>query len=223
MKLFVWSAALSFLLLANVSHANKLYRFKVEGRVIVKDHVPAEYSHLGYEVLNGAGMVVKKVKPAPTAAELAERRAAERAEKERKERISAQRKQDMDLLRLYAKPEDVERARKRKADEIESYIQLQRRRIADLEVKLEQSQGDAANIERRGVEVPVDLRLEIAQLQNRIRESHENIKTRQQEMIDSTKEFSVHYERVRILQVYKPGVLEEDVDLEKVDNKLGAL
>ena len=223
MKLFVWSAALSCLLLANVSHANKLYRFTVDGRVIIKDHVPAEYSHMGYEVLNNAGLVIKKVKPAPTAAELAERRAAERAKKERREKISAQRKKDMDLLRLYAKPEDVERARKRKADEIESYIQLQRRRIADLEIKLEQSQGDAANIERRGVEVPVDLRLEIAQLQNRIRESHDNIKSRQQEMIDSTKAFSAQYERVRILQVYNPGTLEDEVDLDRVDQKLGTL
>jgi len=223
MKLFVWFAVLTSLLFASVSHANKLYRFKVDGRIVIKDHVPAEYSHMGYEVLNGSGMVIKKVAPAPTAEELALRRAEERARELRRQRMSEQRKQDMDLLRLYAKPEDVERARSRKADEIESYIQLQRRRIADLEVKLEQSQGDAANIERRGVEVPADLRLEIAQLQNRIRESHENIKARQQEMIDSTKEFSTQYERVRILQVYKPGTLDEDVDFERVDRELGNL
>lgn len=223
MKLFVWSATLSCLLLASASHANKLYRFNVEGRVIVKDHVPAQYAHMGYEILNNAGLVLKKVAPAPTAEELAERRAAEKAEKIRTERVSVQRKIDMDLLRLYSKPEDVERARKRKADEIESYIQLQHRRITDLEGKLEISQGDAANIERRGIEIPVDLRLEIAQLQNRIRESHENIKTRQQEMIESTKAFSTEYERIRILQVYKPGVLEEDIDLDKVDRKLGTL
>jgi len=223
MKLFVWSAAVCCLLLTSVSHASKLYRFTIDGRVVVKDHVPAQYSHLGYEVLNSSGLVIKKVKPAPTAAELAERRAEEKAKKERLERIRAQRKQDMDLLRLYAKPGDVERARKRKADEIESYIQLQRRRIADLEIKLEQSQGDAADIERRGVEVPVDLRLEIAQLQNRIRESHANIKSRQQELIDSTKEYSTQYERVRILQVYKPGALPDEIDLDKVDRELGSL
>lgn len=223
MKLFVWPAILSCLLLANVSHANKLYRFTIDGRLIVKDHVPAQYAHLGYEVLNSAGLVLKKVPPAPTAEELAARRAEEKAKKIRRERIVVQRKSDMDLLRLYAKPEDVERSRKRKADEIESYIQLQRRRIIDLESKLELSQGDAANIERRGVEIPVDLRLEIAQLQNRIRESHENIKARQQEMIDSTRAYSEDYERVRILQVYSPGTLEEDIDLDKVDRQLGTL
>lgn len=223
MKGFVWCVVLSGLLLSNVSHAAKLYRFKVDGRVIIKDHVPAEYSHMGYEVLNSSGLVVKRVAPAPTAEELAQRRAAEKAKQERLAKIAAKRKQDLDLLRLYAKPEDVERARQRKADEIESYVQLQRRRIADLEVKLEQSQGDAANIERRGIEVPADLRLEIAQLQNRIRESHSNIKSRQREMINSTKEFSLQYERVRVLQVYKPGTLDEDVDLDHVDQQLGVL
>ncbi|MFC3680516.1 hypothetical protein [Bacterioplanoides pacificum] len=220
MKLFVWCAVLSSLLFASVSHANKLYRFRIDGRVIIKDHVPAEYTHLGYEVLNSSGMVVKKVAPAPTAEELAQRRAAEEAKQQRLERMAEQRKKDLDLLRLYAKPKDVERARKRKADEIDSYVQLQRRRIGDLEKKLEESQGDAANIERRGLEVPADLRLEIAQLQNRIRDSHQNIRNRQQEMIDSTKEFSRHYERVRILQVYKPGTLDQDVDLDKVDREL---
>ena len=123
-------------------------------------------------------------------------------------------------MRLYAKPSDVERARQRKADEIDSYIQLQRRRIVDLEQKLEKSQAQAANIERRGQEVPADMRLEIVQLQNGIRDSEGNIKARQQEMKDSTRDFAEQYERVRILQVYPAGTLDADVDLDKVDREL---
>lgn len=205
------------LLLSSVSHASKLYRFNVDGKVVIKDHVPAEYSHLGYEVLNGQGMVIRSVERAPTAEELAQRRAEEAAKKARQEAISNQRRKDMDLLRLYAKPEDVERARQRKADEIESYIQLQRRRITDLEDKLEKAQGRAANFERRGKEVPADMRLEIVQLQNGIRDSEDNIKARQQEKVEITREFADQYERVRILQVYQPGTLDEDIDLDKVD------
>lgn len=222
MKTLVWCAAVCGLLCAGTGHASKLYRFTLDGRVMVKDHIPAEYSHLGYEVLNSAGMVVKTVAPAPTAEELAIRRAAEQAKKERQERRVQQRKTDMDLLRLYAKPEDVERARQRKADEIESYIQLQRNSITDMETKLEHSQDRAANIERRGLEVPADVRLEIAQLQNRIRDSHTNIQKRQQEMRASATAFARHYQRVRVLQVYKPGTLAEEVDPNKVDTQLSA-
>jgi len=208
------------LLASAPSFANKLYRFTVDGRVVVKDHIPTEYSHLGYEVLNSSGMVVKTVAPAPTAEELAQRRAEEAAKKARQDAITAQRKLDLDLLRLYAKPSDVERARQRKADEIDSYIQLQRRRIVDLEQKLEKAQAQAANIERRGQEVPADMRLEIVQLQNGIRDSEGNIKARQQEMKESTRDFAEQYERVRILQVYPAGTLDADVDLDNVDQVL---
>lgn len=208
------------LLTTGLVHAQSLYRFKVEGRVVLKDHVPPEYSHLGYEILNNQGMVVKVVPPAPTAEELAQRRAEEAAKKARQDAIAAQRASDQDLLRLYARPSDVERSRKRKADEIESYMQLQRRRIADLEQKLEKAQQQAANFERRGQEVPPDLRLEVVQLQNGIRDSENNIRQRQQELEDSTREFAVQYERVRVLQVYPPGTLDEDVDLDRVDQIL---
>src|SRR5690606_6727268 len=136
----------------------------------------------GYQVLNSQGMVVRTVEPAHNKEEHEQRRAAEAAAKARKEGIDEQRRQDLDLLRLYASPADVERARQRKADEIDSYIQLQRRRIVDLEQKLGQAQNAAANFERRGQEVPADLRLEVVQLQNGIRDSENNIRQRQQEM-----------------------------------------
>src|SRR5690606_9063087 len=173
------------LLTTGLVHAQSLYRFKVEGRVVLKDHVPPEYSHLGYEILNNQGMVVKVVPPAPTAEELEQRRAEEAAKKARQDATAAQRASDHDLLRLSARKSDIERSRKRKADEIESYMQLQRRRIADLEQKLEKAQQQAANFERRGQEVPPDLRLEVVQLQNGIRDSENNIRQRQQELEDS--------------------------------------
>lgn len=64
------------------------------------------------------------------------------------------------------------------------------------------------------------MRLEIVQLQNGIRDSEGNIKARQQEMKESTRDFAEQYERVRILQVYPAGTLDDDVDLDKVDREL---
>lgn len=220
MKPLVGLFAVVCLLVSAPAFASKLYRFSIDGRVVVKDYIPPEYSHLGYEVLNTSGMVVKIVAPAPTAEELAQRRAEEAAKQARQDAVAAQRKLDLDLLRLYAKPSDVERARQRKADEINSYIQLQRRRIVDLQQKLEKAQAQAANIERRGQEVPADMRLEIVQLQNAVRDSDGEIRARQQEMKDSTRDFAGQYERVRILQVYPAGTLDADVDLDKVDREL---
>lgn len=201
-------------------HASPLYRFTVDGSVTIRDHIPAEFSHLGYDVLNNRGMVIDRVPPAPTDAELAERRAAEALVQARRDAIAERRKLDLDLLRLYSKPEDVERVRQRKVVEVESYVQLQRRQITDLEERLERSQTNAANFERRGQTVPSDLRVEIVQFQSGIRDAHNNIRQRRDEMQRNTQDYANDFERLRILQVYPAGTLEQDVDFALLEQRL---
>ena len=198
-----------------MAFATKLYRFNVDGQQVIKDHVPPEYAQMGYEVLNTQGFVIKRVERAPTAAEIAAVAAKKAIEKARLERIRDRRKADQALLRVYSKPADVERARQRKIDNIDGYIGLQQRRIINLTETLERAQGQAANYERSGSDIPAALRLEIAQLQNQIRESHENIKVRKAEKIDSTKVFAAEYSRMQILMRYPPGTLESEIPLEE--------
>ncbi len=205
-------------LISPMAYAAKLYRFKVDGQVIMKDHVPPEYAQMGYEVLNDQGLVVKHVQRAATAEELAAKEAKEAIKAARIERIRIRREADQALLRVYSKPEDVERARKRKVDNINGYISLQQRRIADLTEKLEKAQARAANYERSGQEIPVDKRLEIVQLQNQIRESHSNIKSRNVEKVESTKVYAEEYSRMVLLLKYPPGTLESDIPLDALNN-----
>jgi hypothetical protein len=185
----------------------------------MKDHVPPEYAQMGYEVLNDQGLVVKRVQRAATPEELAAKEAKEAIKAARIERIRVRREADQGLLRIYSKPEDVERARKRKVDNINGYIGLQQRRITDLTEKLEKAQARAANYERSGQEIPVDMRLEIAQLQNQIRESHSNIKIRNTEKVESTKVYAEEYSRMLLLLKYPPGTLESDIPLDVLNGK----
>tara|TARA_Y100000590_G_scaffold250478_2_gene281381 strand:+ start:11706 stop:12377 length:672 start_codon:yes stop_codon:yes gene_type:complete len=217
MRAVVGIVAISLALVAGPGYAKKMYRFKVDGAVIIKDYVPSEYSHLGYDVLNSKGMVIDRVERAPTPEELKEKRAQEARAEARRQAMEKRKEEDRRLLRLYASPEDVERARQRRVEEVNSYIGLQRRRITELQEKLERSEGQAANIERKGREVPADLRLEIAQLQAAIRDAQNTIKDRQEEMIKITQEYASEYERIRVLQVYPPGTLDSEVDYERVD------
>jgi hypothetical protein len=201
-------------LISPVAFAAKLYRFKVEGQVIIKDHVPPEYAQMGYQILNDQGLVIKKVEPAPTASELAVIAAVKAIKEARLERISIRREADQALLRVYSKPADVERARQRSVDAMDGYVGLQQRRILDFTDKLERAQGRAANQERAGSGVPVEMRFEIAQLQKQIRESHANIKIRKTEKVESTKRFASEYARMLILLKYPPGTLESAIPLE---------
>jgi hypothetical protein len=201
-------------LISPIAFAAKLYRFKVEGQVIIKDHVPPEYAQMGYHVLNDQGLVIKKVEPAPTASELAAIAAVKAIKEARLEGISIRREADQALLRVYSKPADVERARQRSVEAIDGYVGLQQRRILDFTDKLERAQGRAANQERAGSGVPVEMRFEIAQLQKQIRESHANIKIRKTEKVESTKRFASEYARMLILLKYPPGTLESAISLE---------
>jgi hypothetical protein len=211
------TSALILALISSVAFAARLYRFNVDGQMIMKDHVPPEYAQMGYDILNDQGLVVKRISPAPTPEELAALAAQEAIKKARLERIRIRREADQALLRVYSKPADVERARKRKVGNIDGYISLQQRRIVDLTEKLERAQARAANYERSGQEIPVDMRLEIAQLQNQIRESHSNIKTRNMEKVESTKVYAEEYSRMQILLKYPPGTLESDIPLDAFD------
>jgi hypothetical protein len=213
MRLVTGALILAFI--SPMAFAAKLYRFEVDGRLILKDHIPPEYAQMRYDILNDQGLVIKHVEPAPTASELAEIAAKKAIKAARTERIRIRREADQALLRVYSKPADVERARKRSTDNIDGYISLQKRRIVSLTEKLERAQGRAANQERAGAEIPADMRLEIAQLQNQIRESHANVKTRSAEKIESIKAYAVEYGRMQILLKYPPGTLESDIPLEE--------
>ena len=209
------TGALILALLSPVAFAAKVYRFNIDNQLIIKDHIPAEYAQLGYDILNSQGMLIKSVQPAPTPAELAQIAAQQAIKEARLERIRIRREADQALLRVYSKPADVERARQRNIDNIDGYISLQQRRIVDLTEKLERAQGRAANQERAGQEVPVDMRLEIAQLQNQIRESHANVKVRKADKNESTKGYADDYARMQILLKYPPGTLESEIPVEE--------
>jgi hypothetical protein len=208
------TSALVLALISPMAFAVKLYRFEVDGRTILKDHIPPEYAQMQYDILNDQGLVIRRVQSAPTVSELAEIAAKKAIKSALIERIRIQREADQSLLRVYSKPADVERARKRSTDNIDGYISLQKRRIVSLTEKLERAQGRAANQERAGAEIPADMRLEIAQLQNQIRESHANVKIRIVEKSDNIKAYAAEYARMQILLKYPPGTLDSDIPLE---------
>jgi len=204
------------------AYANKLYRFKVEGRTVLKDHIPHELSRYGYDVLGANGLVIESVPPPPTPEELVRIKAAEKA-KERRELAQADQVEvDQDLKRLYEKPEDVERARLRKADEVNTYIRLQQRRAEGLEQKLSAVQTRAASFERGGGDVPADIRQEVAELQGALGDTERDIADRRKELSRITRDYAEQYERIRILQVYPAGTLYEDVDFERLERELAA-
>ncbi len=144
------------LLTATLADAAELYRYTDERGVVVLDRhgVPPQHIGRGYEVLNEQGRVVRVVPPAPTAEEMQRQR-------QEKARAAA----DVQLLRLYASPDDVERARKRKLAELDSVIGITQSNLQSLRTQQEMLRAQAAQHERAGREVPQNLLTQIANLE----------------------------------------------------------
>lgn len=198
----------------------KMYRYKVDGVLVIRDNVPPEFAKLGYEVIGKNGMVIEVVPPAPSSEELVKRHAAQKAEEDRQARIKVTKDRDSNLMRLYERPEDVERARLRKAEEVNSYIALLEKRLDNFRSKLEPLNAQKAGAEEHQRPLPPGLAEEIAGLEKGIADGEKDIRDRRDELSRITRDYAEQYERVRILQVYPAGTLEEEVDFQKLDAEL---
>ena len=94
------------------------------------------------------------VPPAPTAEEM-----------QRQQQAKARAAADVQLLRLYASPDDVDRARKRKLAELDSIIGITQSNLQSLRTQQETLRAQAAQHERAGREVPQNLLTQIANLE----------------------------------------------------------
>ena len=143
------------LLFPLLGNAAEIYRYLNDKNLPVLDRqgVPTQFIYKGYEVLNDQGRVVKVIPPAPSEAE--RKRLAEE-----KARASS----DAQLMRLYSTQEDIDRALKRKLAEIEGLVAIANGNKQSLRSQQASLQSQAAEIERSGREVPVDLIVKIDNL-----------------------------------------------------------
>ena len=212
---YFW-ASLFVLLTPAVLAGSNVYRFNVDGQIVIKDTVPADLAPLGYQVLNGQGMVIRTVPRELTAEEIAERDHKLEQERQFQARIDKRKTADRALLRLYSSISDVDRALKRKSEEVLAHIELQKRRSLDVQEKLESAQQVAANMERRGQEVSPELKAEISQYQQAIKDNELGVEERKNTLVALDKEYSEIRYRLQVLAVYPLGTLPEDVDVERL-------
>lgn len=137
--------------------AAELYRYVDDKGVTVlsRQGVPPQFIGKGYEVLNDQGRVLRVIPPAPTAEEYARMQAD-------KARASS----DAQLLRLYSNLDDVDRARERKLAEIDGVIGVARGNLQSVRTQQANLQGQAAEHERAGREVPANLLQQINNLKD---------------------------------------------------------
>lgn len=187
-------AALSLLLAAAVDAERLLYRYKnAKGVTVVEDRVPPEFIKQGYTVLTRDGRVVEVVPP-ELSGSAAEAKRAAAAEARRL------REWDESLLRRYSHVADIEAARERALKEFDVRISILRSHLQSIKGQIEREQSRAADIERRGGEVPADLLQSLAGLRDEVTGTEETIVLRQREREETKESFRRDIDRFESLR-----------------------
>lgn len=151
--------------------ANVYYRYlNKQGVRVLDDSIPPEYAQKGYEVVSLTGEVIKVVPPAPDADDLA-----------RKQAMAKLREEYERLSRRYSSLNDIEAAKQRKLDNIETNIALVRGNVSGVEAQIGNLMSQAANIERAGRQVPESLLQKLADTRAELTTANELLQTRLEE------------------------------------------
>ena len=189
------------LVFATAVEARQMYRYRnAEGVLVVDYQVPVEYAGAGYEVLNDEGIVIKVVPRELTE----EERKAEDAEKKRQAAARAEeerlRQWDETLLLRYSSIEDIEAARDRALHDLQIRLSILKGNRRSLKQKVENYQAEAADMERRGIEVGMERLGAIESLQREIATTERSIADREADIEELAATYQLDIERFEMLQ-----------------------
>lgn len=131
------------------------YKWRDEGgNLHFSDNLPPEAVKLGYEMVNGQGVVVRRVERAKTDEELAAAKAEAEKKAEEKRRADDITRGDAQMLAAYPAEEDLRKSLQAQIDLIAQNIQATEVGIASQEKSLAERLVHAAEQERTGKPVP---------------------------------------------------------------------
>ncbi|MFK7976023.1 MAG: hypothetical protein AB8C02_07790 [Halioglobus sp.] len=199
-RMWIALAVLLAACVATSASARELYRYtNVEGNIVVDYQVPVNYVGSGYEVLNDEGIVIKVVPRALTDEERIVKDAEDRqaaAAKAEEERL---RLWDESLMLRYSTVADIEDARDRALRDLQIRLSILKGNRRSLKQKVENYQAQAADLERRGMDVDVARLRTIEDLQTEIGTTERAIVDRELDIEELAGSFQNDIERFEML------------------------
>lgn len=148
----------------------------------------------GYQLLDAQGRVLEEVEGVNLNDEEARQRRIQQAQQAR---------EDEELLRLYAGPDDAERARDRKIDALKLSISYEDNNLSQLEMKLDDEISTAARSERAGQPVPDAVLEAMERLKRQIATSKQKLESFEREIGEVNKEYSPIIKRLNEIKASK--------------------
>lgn len=148
----------------------------------------------GYQLLDQHGRVLEEVEGVALGDAEAKALRMQRARQAR---------EDRDMLRLYAGPEDAVRARNRKVEALELSISYEENNLAQLQMKLDDEIATAARNERAGRDVPEVVKEAIDRLQRQIKTAEDKLLEFDKEIDQANQEYAPIIERLEAIEKEK--------------------
>lgn len=145
----------------------------------------------GYQLLDQHGRVLEDVDGVNLNDEEARQVRLQRARQAR---------EDKELVRLYAGPEDAVRARDRKIDSLELSISYEENSLAQLQMKLDDEIAVAARNERAGRDVPEGVQEAIERLKRQIEVTEEKLVEFETDIDAAKKEYAPIIQRLKEIE-----------------------
>lgn len=178
----------------------RFYRFtNKDGVVVMKSSITAEEAELGYSIVSVSGRVIETVAPMLSDEEYEKLSEERKQELEKERRADEEKAYNESLMLRYSTLEDLEAEKARKLAEFDVRISILRGNMASLKSQVERQQEVAANIERRGSEVPAVIQNNILDLQQKVRDAERSLISRQQEKVAVDKRYAEDAKKFEML------------------------
>lgn len=162
---------------------NQLYRYVNEkGVQVIDDKVPPQFAPKGYDIILQDGTLLQRVPRQLSEEELRLRNTDESRARWQQEEEQRMRAWDESLLLRYSSIEDIEAAQQRAMRNLHIRITILKSNLAAVKSQIEREQSKAADIERRGVDVPEEMIAVIDTLRLEIEDTEQSIVLRREEI-----------------------------------------
>ena len=177
------------------------YKWRDEGgNLHFSDNLPPEAVKLGYEMVNGQGVVVRRVERAKTEEELAAAKAEAERKAEEKRRADDISRGDAQMLAAYPAEEDLRKSLQAQIDLITQNIQATEAGISSQEKSLAERLVHAAELERNGKPVPAAMQNQINTLRTGLEDQKAFLERRKADQAKMEKQLVDEVERYRAVK-----------------------
>lgn len=185
-------AAVLLVFCADALAAGQLYRYvNDKGIQVINDAIPPEFVSRGYDIIQEDGTLLRRVPRQLSEEELSLRNTDESRRRLQEEEEERMRAWDESLMLRYSSIEDIEASEQRAMRDLQIRISIQKSNLISLKAQVEREQQQAADLERRGIDVPDDLSTTIDTLRREVEDTEQSIEVRREEI----KEVKASYQR----------------------------